>query len=99
MVLDRLNDVYAESMKNHPYGYAMYEPESALLLKPATCGYLTETGSWTPLVDLGDEDKMTSLGLTPFTKLERAPPRSSEWGPRIASDMDHVNIDLKAQAS
>ncbi|KAE9378286.1 hypothetical protein N431DRAFT_452402 [Stipitochalara longipes BDJ] len=76
-----MNHTYAESMKNHPYGYAMYEPESAVLINPGSCGYLTSNGSWTPLFNLKDKAKLASAGLEPFDSLEEAPQSARDLVP------------------
>lgn len=94
-----MNHTYAESMKGHPYGYAMYETESAKLINPGSCGYLTSNGSWTPLFDLKDKVKLASVGLEPFDSLEEAPPNSREWGPKVSTGVNHLAVDFKANAS
>jgi hypothetical protein len=94
-----MNHTYAESMKRHPYGYAMYEPESAKIINPGSCGYQTSNGLWTPLFNLKDRAKLVSAGLEPFDSLERAPQNSREWGPKVSTEVNHLAIDVKADAS
>lgn len=94
-----LGNNYAKAMRKQPYGYALYDPESSLVLKPATCGYLTESGSWTPVLDLSDATRLESLGLTPLNAIDRARPKTREWGPRISTGVKHAFVDLKGGAS
>ena len=90
---------YAKAMEKQPYGHALYDPESNLVLKPATCGYLSESGSWTPVLDLSDKTRLESLGLTPLNSIERARPKTQVWGPRISAGVKHAFVDLKGGAS
>lgn len=93
-----MDQVYAESMRNHSYGRALYEPESSLVLKPATCGYFSKTGTWTPLLHLSNAAQLASFGLTPFdNRVEQALPSIRKWAPRVSSRVKHQVLDLKAK--
>jgi hypothetical protein len=100
-----LNNTYRESMRKHPYGYALYEPESSNILTPGVCGYLTEDGQWTPLIgnnkriDLGDAESLRLNGLSPFEHLARAAPDKRTWGPKVSTRVTGAKVDFKADAS
>lgn len=100
-----LQNTYRESMRNHPYGYALYEPESSNILKPGVCGYLTDNGQWTPLVgnnlrvDLGDAESLRLNGLTSFENLARAAPDTRAWGPKTSRQVVGTRVDFTAGAS
>jgi hypothetical protein len=94
-------------MLNHPYGYALYEPQSSTIVKPGAVGYIDqETGRFVPLtkkgskrVDLEDEESLKINGLTPFNNLLRAEPDERSWGPKTSSRVNATEIDIKAKAS
>lgn len=97
---------YQQSMLKHPYGYALYEPESSNTLQPGFCGYLTELGQWTPLlgvdkapINLGDPSSLSRSGLTPFSHFYRAPSDKRSWGPKMCGWMTQKKVDFKAEAS
>ncbi|RSL79094.1 hypothetical protein CEP51_007653 [Fusarium floridanum] len=39
---------YTEAMKDHPFGHALFVPESSTALMPAACGYIDSLGRWAP---------------------------------------------------
>ncbi|KAI9046057.1 uncharacterized protein KD926_006004 [Aspergillus affinis] len=97
---------YQQSMLNHPYGYALYEPESSTTLQPGFCGYLTELGQWTPLlgtdqvpINLGDASSLARNGLTPFAYFQRAPSDERAWGPKMSGRMKQRKVDWNVGAS
>jgi hypothetical protein len=46
---------YEEQMKeNHPYGMALYKPQSTKVLRPGSVGYWNQLGDWNPIVQLDD---------------------------------------------
>lgn len=97
---------YQQSMLKHPYGYALYEPESSTTLQPGFCGYLTELGQWTPLlgvdqapIHLGDASSLARNGLTPFVHFQRAPSDERAWGPKMSGRMNQRKVDLDVGAS
>jgi hypothetical protein len=99
MAASSLNTVYANAMKHHPYGYAMYEPESSSILKPGACGYLTASGVWTPLFYLNDADSLARRGFTPFDGFKPAPLSRREWGPKTSSHVTSRALGVNARAS
>jgi hypothetical protein len=104
--MSNLGALYQQSMLKHPYGYALYEPESSRSLQPGFCGYLTELGQWTPLlgvdnlpINLGDASSLTKNGLTSFGQFHRAPSDKRAWGPKLCGQVKQQKIDLEAGAS
>lgn len=96
---DSLNHVYARVLRNHPYGHALHGPESSSVLTPGTCGYLTENGAWTPLLDLSNAAAVQARGFTPFNSIKRAPPSSYLWGPKKSDSVTRVSVALTAAAA
>lgn len=101
-----LSTLYQQSMLKHPYGYALYEPESSTTLQPGFCGYLTELGQWTPLlgvdqapINLGDPSSLARNDLTPFADFHRAPSDKRTWGPKMSGQMKQIKVDLAAGTS
>jgi len=101
-----LNNTYRHLMANHPYGYALYEPESSAILKPGVLGYLTEDGKWAPLIgdngvliDLGEPDSLLRNGLNAFNNFSKASPDQRTWGPKTSKGIKSMKVDLKADAS
>lgn len=95
-----LHRQYLEHMRHHPYGYALYEPQSAELMYPGCCGYFDTTGYWTPLVDLSNLDALKQHGIqteAPF--INRAPGDQRSWGPKTTKTVKGRKIDLSVEAS
>lgn len=93
-------------MRNHNYGYACYQPESSLIVKPAALGYVSADGRWSPLVDdndqqvnLGNPETLEPNGLTAFNGLHAAPAEEMTWGPKISDGTKGNRVDLSAGAS
>lgn len=90
---DSLNRIYADEMRNHPYGYALYQPISASIIKPGVVGYFDATGFWSPLADLNDAAALQAAGLKPPTsKLVAAPPQNSTWGVMTSKSVSGHNF-------
>lgn len=49
-----LNEVYAEQLRNHPEGHALYFKVPGSSMKPGSCGYFTESGHWRAIVHVAD---------------------------------------------
>ncbi|PLB37619.1 uncharacterized protein BDW47DRAFT_131892 [Aspergillus candidus] len=99
--MSTIGTLYQQSMLRHPYGYALYEPESTKTLKPGSCGYLTELGQWTPLIgedqapiNLGDSSSLSRNGLKPFEQFYRAPTDKRAWGPKVCGQVKQRKLEL-----
>lgn len=89
-----LNKVYAEEMRNHPYGYALYQPTSSSIIKPGVVGFFDKTGFWSPLADLNDEEGLKAAGLSPpSSKLVAAPDQLSTWGVMTSKSTSGQNFE------
>ncbi|KAJ6004630.1 hypothetical protein N7540_012999 [Penicillium herquei] len=104
--MSTLGTLYQQSMLKHPYGYALYEPESTKVLRPGYCGYLTKLGQWTPLVgidkqiiNLGGSLSLTRNGLTQFEQFHLAPSDERSWGPKLSGQVSQKKIKLEAGVS
>ena len=106
--MGNLSSNYANQMKHHPYGYALFHPVSNRILKPGSVGYLDELGFWNPIANLEDPESLSRHGLTsPSAPLSRAKPsKIKEWTPKLSSQakemsygytggMRSVNISLR----
>ncbi|TAQ87224.1 hypothetical protein B7494_g4456 [Chlorociboria aeruginascens] len=96
-----LDIAYAEHMKNHPFGTALYTPQAYRLFHPGCVGYFDSNGSWNPIADLSSSDTMATTEYTPVVEqLERAPPETSiHWGPKISSKTKAQKVSLKVGLS
>ena len=91
-----LNRIYAEQMKHHPQGYALYEPFSTTSLKPGACGYFDDYGTWNPIVQLDDNESLIKRGFEPpDEELEEADDNTNiVWGPKCSSGVKGVKVDI-----
>jgi hypothetical protein len=96
-----LDLAYANFMKNHPFGTALYTPQPYGLFHPGSVGYFDSNGSWNPIVDLSSPEDLAELGYTPVAeRLKRAPSEKSiQWGPKISSKTKAQKLGLKAAVS
>jgi hypothetical protein len=99
-----LNNLYRKALLKHPYGYALYEPESSKLVKPGVCGYINhEDGRFIPLIgarlkkiDLGDPDSLALNGLSALNDLQIAEPDERSWGPKTSRTVKGVKVDTSS---
>ena len=101
-----LSNTYRSSMRSHPYGYALYEPQSSTIVKPGACGYIDpENGRFMPLlkngkkIDLEDSESLRAGNLTIFDNVTREEPESQHWGPKVSNHVNGFKVDLKARSS
>ena len=84
-----LHQMYGDQMRDHPYGYALYNPTSSAVLKPGAVGYFDDLGYWNPLANLADASSLTERGLKlkPFPQDELYAAKQDEsmsWGPKLS---------------
>lgn len=94
----QLDQEYAEIMKNHPFGIALYHPLSRTMFRPGACGYFDSFGSWNPILQLDDPDSLSRLGLRPVQEeLQKAPADESiRWGPKTSEHTKAIKVSLSA---
>jgi hypothetical protein len=85
---------YRISMKTHPYGYALFEPQDHTRLRPGMLGFLDEYRHWHPLLDLTDPKLIAAAGFTPLEFQLLSEPDSRQWGPLTASTVKENKIDF-----
>ena len=90
---------YARSMLKHGYGYALYEPQSSVVLKPGICGYLDESGRFIETIDITDVKVLAEKGLDSLGKVEKAASETRNWGPKVSESVKYTRVDLHAGAS
>ena len=81
-----LERVYADQMRHHPYGYALYHPASTTTLRPGSVGFFDGLGFWNPIAHLEDLPSLQKHGLKrPSEVLERCPSeRIRKWTPKTS---------------
>jgi hypothetical protein len=77
---------YANLMRNHPYGTALYTPLPYSLFHPGSTGYFSSLGHWNPITDLSTP--------SPNLTLSPAPSESFTWGPKISSSTKALKSSL-----
>ncbi|KAL8822490.1 MAG: hypothetical protein Q9191_006776 [Dirinaria sp. TL-2023a] len=95
-----LERVYADQMRHHPYGYALYHPASTTTLRPGSVGVFDGLGFWNPIAHLEDPTSLQKHGLKPPTEgLERAPSeRIRKWSPRTSSGVSEKLLGFRIGA-
>jgi hypothetical protein len=90
---------YTETMKNNPFGHALFVPESSTALMPDTCGYIDDLGRWAPVTYIDDEEQLTAAGLSLPSDLSTRSPRTHTWGPKISTDVNVSKFEVKIGTS
>ncbi len=86
---------YAEQMRHHAYGYAIYEPASSADLRPGSCGYFDESGGWTTIAQLDDVEELKREGFEPPTSLEAVEDKiKRSWHPKCSAGVAATELDL-----
>lgn len=102
-----LNNIYRESLSKHPYGYALYEPQSSKVVKPGVCGYINpQDGTFVPLtgagnkfIDILDNESLQSSGLSQLDNVVLAEPDHKYWGPKTSARVHGAKVNFEANAS
>lgn len=87
---------YREAMRQHRFGYALYEPVPFTRLRPGMLGFLDEYQRWHPILDLTDAAAVKEAGLGPLGSTQRAEPDVRHFGPLTASGVAETSVDLTA---
>lgn len=98
--MSSLERVYAEQMRHHPYGYALFHPASTSALQPGSVGFFNELGFWNPIAHLEDVPSLAKYGLKePTEPLERsAPEKIRKWTPRTSSKVSQKLLGFRVGA-
>jgi hypothetical protein len=96
-----LDQTYSKLMQNHPYGTALYKPQSSRNFHPGSIGYFDAVGNWNPVADLtsGNEGLSTVFSPFPSDQLVLAPEQTQTWGPKVGQQTTCRMIDLKQSVS
>ncbi|KAF8966079.1 hypothetical protein BDZ97DRAFT_1809439 [Flammula alnicola] len=94
----KLDQKYAKTMENHPFGIALYRPPSLSIFKPGIIGYFDAFGSWNIIADLEDHEELLRKGLSSVEdELVKAPRDNRiKWGPKVSSNTKTTKIELSA---
>lgn len=94
----RLDKVYAQLLRDHPYGWALYKKVTTQNLRPGICGYFDTDGDWNILVDLTSPDDLVRQGWRapddPITRSES--PELLVWGPKNSTSVRNHRIGATA---
>ncbi|KAF3013211.1 hypothetical protein E8E14_005134 [Neopestalotiopsis sp. 37M] len=89
----RLDRVFAELLRHHAYGWALFKKVTAEDMHPGSCGYFDSEGDWVQAVDLTlpSHDLLSEGWEAPEDRIhhDRAPV-ALIWGPKTSGEV-HVN--------
>ena len=88
-----LQQTYADAMRHHPFGFALYHPCDKTVLKPGSCGYFNTRGDWNPIVAVSISDGQF---LKIDDDLQMSPPQTLEWGPKCSEHVTEHRLETKA---
>ncbi|KAJ5308698.1 hypothetical protein N7508_004077 [Penicillium antarcticum] len=91
---------YADQMRVHPYGTALYNPQPHSIFHPGMAAYFDRTGNWNPIIDLSEPySTSTSTLKPPATLPPLAKPENQTWGPKLGYKPHSHQISLEAGIS
>jgi hypothetical protein len=95
---------YADQMRSHPYGTALYNPQPHNIFHPGMVGYFDRAGNWNPIIDLSKLSDPTSPTSTttlrpPPTLPPLATPEHQTWGPKLGLKTHSHQVNLQAGLS
>lgn len=97
----RLDRVYAQLLRHHPYGWALYKKVTKRDVFPGCCGYFDTDGDWHGLVDLNAGPNLTSQGwmIPDAGIINEKSPESMTWGPKNSNSIqsNHFGGTLEAR--
>ena len=90
-----LSEQYAQFMKLHPQGLAIYEPVSNTQLSAGSCGYFSDSGTWVTIAQLDDKDQLKSAGFTTPAALVSVPDKvDRSWHPKCSLGVSGMELDI-----
>jgi hypothetical protein len=95
-----LDKVYARSMMQHPYGYALYHPTTTAEIYPGAIGFFDSLGVWRRLAKLEDDEKtLAAHGLSPpKEELDHsAPDCIAGWEPKFSESVTAQEIGAEGE--
>lgn len=92
-----LDVIYARTMRDHPYGYALYHPTTDTEMFPGAIGYFNSRGRWCHLANLRDEKSLGTLSLSPLRdELDDSKPEAIvDWEPKYSLNVTSRVIGAK----
>lgn len=88
MINSDLQVIYAEAMRHHPFGFALYHPCHKNILKPGSCGYFNDRGEWNPITDLANPSSLNELSFVGVDEdLQKGEPQMLHWGPKCSKNV------------
>ena len=79
-----LHEMYAESLRHHSFGYALYHPCPSTVLTPGSIGYFDNVGEWNPMEF--DSFKALVAGMK-MGEIEHA-----TWGPITPKEVTQIDL-------
>jgi hypothetical protein len=70
-----LHKEYAELMKHHPEGHALYIKQSTREINPGMCGLFNYDGRWNPIVQLTNKKALETGNWTPLQGFRKQKPQ------------------------
>lgn len=96
-----LNVVYANLLRNHPEGHALYFKVAASQMKPGDCGYFSENGQWKHIVGIVavESKDLASQGWKPPTQtLKTETQHGIEWPIKVSESVTDIRVSTKLGA-
>ncbi|KAH8696411.1 hypothetical protein BGW36DRAFT_380944 [Talaromyces proteolyticus] len=91
----RLDVIFAEQLRNHPEGHALYNKVSADHLKPGTCGFFDEKGDWNVIEQLCDRETWESDGWIGIPEqLRTETDFGIQWPVKLSESAKGYEIDV-----
>jgi hypothetical protein len=92
---DNLQLVYANAMRRHPFGFALYHPCDKNVLNLGSCGYFNDLGDWNPITNVSSQDDHNYSGIE--EELQKADPQELSWGPKCSEHVTEHREKMKAE--
>jgi len=92
---DSLQLIYANAMRQHPFGFALYHPIDKDVLKLGSCGYLNDLGDWNPITNVSSAVDNRYVAVD--EELQKGDPQELNWGPKCSDHVTEHREKLKAE--
>ncbi|KAK5678906.1 hypothetical protein LTS10_008561 [Elasticomyces elasticus] len=102
MPSEALNSVYADQLRNHPEGHAVYFRVSGSQMKPGACGYFNQSGQWRTIVETAEAEPrlLTAQGWrAPSNVLNVDRSGGIEWPIKLSESVNEVNVTAAVTAN
>ncbi|KAK5696326.1 hypothetical protein LTR17_024298 [Elasticomyces elasticus] len=99
---EALSSVYADQLRNHPEGHAVYFNVPGSQMKPGACGYFNQNGQWRTIVQTAEAEPslLVAQGWQAPDKVLNVERRGGiEWPIKLSKSVNEIKVTAAVTAN